>query len=354
MKPARLEFAPLTKSEMSLCLDLLRWPSGKGWPAKFIQHVERVRIEGTATMALNVQRLVSHDERRALHGDTGKITHLASQRRDAENSQSLMRAQQKWRDRVICNDMTVQEQLRKTRNRQTFDFDAYVLAKLGRGLESDMPHFRIQAERKVVTRSGKPKSSRKTVFTASAVPIIENLGNLFDWLFVRATPNFQLSRFAHCCVCDAWEMKRMGGKRSTAVAEHIAGKGAETLAKERLARRGLAEIDTLIQATTDVKDVAKLRKRRSLAQAKVAQAQKDCPAWVYQLPLWPAVCHRPKCKDAFQHTVHNKTPKRILTFKGLMGSPNSSQKITVADSRTAKNKKQSSDKAAGLNLSSPW
>lgn len=281
MRPTKLEFAPLTELEMKLCLKLLSWPSGEPWPRKFIRHLDRMGY------FLNVQRLVPLDEQRGLGGDMSKIMQLAYQRRDAENSRSLLRAQQKWRDRVICNDRASQEVIRQTRNRQRFDFDAYALAQFGQGLEGDMPPFRIQTERKTVTRNGRPKSSRKTVFMAMARPMIENFGSRFDWLFARATLNFQLSRFAHCVCCDRWELKRMGGKRSAAVAEFIAAKGVKM----------------------------------------------DSPAWVYRLPLWPAVCHRVKCKTTFQHVVRGNTPMRILSFRGLFGSRNSSSRISEEKSK---------------------
>lgn len=247
---------------MRICFDLLR-QSGNAWPAKFMRRVARQRLRLEHVRDVDVKRLVAPEEMQAM------------------NHASLIDVQQKWRDRVVCNARASQDSLRKTRNRVTFDFDAYALAEFNKST-NDLPQFLVRTERVKTT------ASHRMGLRVFVVPRIKNDGELFNWLFSRATLNFQLSRFAHCCVCDRWELKGMAGKRSTAVPEFLFKNGEGTLGRKR-----------------------------------------DCPNWVYQLPLFAAVCHRPKCKDTFQHVVRGHTPRRILAFKGLMGSPNSSRKIVL-------------------------
>lgn len=272
---------------MKLCFDLLKRPSGSPWDSDSIRRIERrcLRIAGVSIF-LDVGQLVSMDEKRKMYGESKQIVLLARKRQTERNARSLVKARAKWRERIICNDKCSPRILKKTRSRQTYDFDAYALTKIGefridpdkQSRRGDMPNFQIHTNwKRVGTRQ-----------TAAIKPVAEDFLDIFDWLFLRASLNFQLSRFAHCCVCDRWEMKRFAGKRSAAVAEWIA-------AMPRL---------------------------KELSPG-------DIPRWVTLLPMWPAVCHRPKCKNAFQHLVRGNTPNATIRFRGLLDSPNSGLRNTL-------------------------
>jgi hypothetical protein len=101
---------------------------------------------------------------------------------------------------------------------------------------------------------------------------IQAVQDIFDWLLVRAVVTGQLSRFSHCVVCDCWELKNVGGRRSAKVYNTF---------KQHQPRNSKKKADP----------------------SKVP----DC-CWSF--PMWPGICSRNACRSKFNSVFPDKERKR--------------------------------------------
>lgn len=282
MKPkARaLEFLPLSEFELELCVELLRHRNNQSLEKRVAgAAIKHSRVFDVAEFILESRRL--RNKRRVLA--------LAFERAAKLDDLSVQDARQRWRDRIVCHAMVFPEELAKYRasskNGGMFDFDAYSVAAYSFDLK-----FRVAVE---PARA----SSRYGKFDVRVVPQIRSLGDFVDWLFWRAILNFQFSRFAHCCVCDRWVLKRIAGQRSSVTINRIQK-----------------------QVTSSSVTVTINRIKKQVTKSGINF--KNAPLWFGLLPLWPAVCDSQKCKTLFQHVVRGKSPNRVRDFRGLLGSQN--------------------------------
>jgi hypothetical protein len=274
-RPVELALQPLSRSELQLCRSFLS--ADLNQQAVLRELVESMRLSALGDKVVSTVSEIHEPKRLPAAGKFLTFESISVVSEDdrlglaksedwlAYASESLPNLQRRWRATVVGPGTASKSDLRKDAFQ---DLDAYSLI---RG-EFQLPRFHLAHRfQRSALRYG-----RKRLLPTLRV-FIRRPSDLFDWMFVRAVANLQLSRLAHCVVCGRWVLKVISGQRSQ-------------------------------------------KKIKFLKQTK--KRANSWPPIYRHLPLWPALCGQIDCKNTFFNAFSSRTPFRAEKFASLTNAEN--------------------------------